>query len=563
VPAESKWFLLLPAIFGVALLSLGHWLWQREHYQFFPFVLAGVAVLAYFRLDGVKWKVSKQLNLHVLVFGLISAVLFGMSVWTSSPWLGSLSAMAFAWMLVWMIGGEDVARELRGPFAVLFLILPLPLDLDRTLIFELQLIASWGASTLLDYFTIVHTNHGVSISTISQDFMVEEACSGIHSLFSCLTVMMFWAVFQRYGLIRAFLTLLHTIVWVVVANAFRVFALVYADTKWNVDLTEGWRHELLGVATYCLAIGLALSMDQLLRFVVRVRETTPGDAIANNSKWRGEIRRFFNRPVLSEKISGWVLKGALGIVFVPLAVASLVQAVLPRSASATNSTITEPEAFAGMLNVEQFRPFFPPSIMGYELESVESVNRESGDAFGSHSLIGTYVGNGQTVRFSVDGFYDDWHDLAICYRGLGWQIQQTENRAAADDLGGDTNLLLFRDGDQQSYCIFSCHEKDGDYVRPGFSGDTAFRSFIRRLTRTSGMFVDDRDDVVPPVLQFQLYAFSDVELLDEELRRLDRLFRNLRTSVAQGISPKDAQAESEDEGGQGKQVVQGNEGGQS
>ena len=103
--------------------------------------------------------------------------------------------------------------------------------------------------------------------------MVAEACSGIHSLFSCVCVMVFVSVALRYRLIRILTNILQTVLWVIAANALRVFLVVYSYSVWELEIDSGWRHDALGIFTYAVALLMSLSTDRLLSFLVPVSPT--------------------------------------------------------------------------------------------------------------------------------------------------------------------------------------------------------------------------------------------------------------------------------------------------
>ena len=70
--------------------------------------------------------------------------------------------------------------------------------------------------------------------------MVEEACSGIHSLFSCLCAVIFVCVIRKSGFLRIVINAVQTTGWVIAANAVRVFLVIYAFSEWDLPLDKGF-----------------------------------------------------------------------------------------------------------------------------------------------------------------------------------------------------------------------------------------------------------------------------------------------------------------------------------
>src|SRR5690606_6026824 len=131
--------------------EFGQWQWSRPHYQFFPFVLAAVTGLL-----GYRWRHAER-RTRVASAGW----------WTIVPvtasWLVLLGAMlvhspllaAVSLVMLSAAGCDAIARRwqvryLWGIWALLLLVLPLPLGLDQRLIRFLQLFSSRLSSVALD-----------------------------------------------------------------------------------------------------------------------------------------------------------------------------------------------------------------------------------------------------------------------------------------------------------------------------------------------------------------------------------------------------------------------------
>lgn len=186
--------LLLHAAF---LLQTAARLWERDHYRFFPVILCAVGLLVWFRIDGFKWNHTPQLSLRVIILGIVSLGLFTAATVLHSSFLGSVTALCSLWTCIWFLGGVELADRLRGPVFMLVLLIPLPLGKDLSLVVSLQKFASAAASSLLDVVDVRHLTSGVAITTVDKNYMVNEACSGIHSLFSCVSLVISCRFFKN------------------------------------------------------------------------------------------------------------------------------------------------------------------------------------------------------------------------------------------------------------------------------------------------------------------------------------------------------------------------------
>ena len=543
---------LLHAVF---LGGLGFWLWSREHYQFFPLVLIGSLALGWYRLNNplspVEWGSSAKLSLRVLGLGVLASLCFVVAAVVESNWFGAIAAIFSGWALIWLYGGSTLANQLRGPVFLLLLGIPLPLNFDLKLIIRLQKIASLQASRLLDLCHVRHSISGVAISTGDRSFMVEEACSGIHSLFSCLCVIVFISVVQRYGLIRILINVAQSVVWVVAANTLRVFLVVYAHVVWAIALDSGWRHEALGVLTYAIALLMSISTDRLMQFIVPHGGATVAkkDSDYETSKnplaqllafvedRRVRMNKFLDRPRLNESISLRLVAGVLVLLFLPLSAVSYGRVVSRWFAAPASAAIDAPESLGDIGSLLTKVGAMPSGVDGWTLVNTERVDRSPDDPLGMSSLIHTYQGHGLEVSFSVDGYYSGWHDLAYCYTALDWKLKDQAN--SRDELTKyfSTRLNLWADDGQYLLNYFSCFDSQLVPVRPGDQSIGTIKTFENLLERVGLRPAPAEKDppITPPVFQLHLMCVSQQELLDHEKDSLRLLFDRLSQHALESL----------------------------
>lgn len=535
-PKKTAWFaiLIVLVLHSAVLWGMGKWLWGREHYQFFPIVLIGSACLAWLRLEDAVWPSHPAFSVRVAIYGLISAALFALGAIADSNWLGTVAFIGMLWTAIWYVGGRGIAARMRGPVFVLLVALPLPLNLDMALIVELQKIASAAASSLLDNRQVIHTITGVAIRTVDKEFMVEEACSGIHSLFSCVTVMVFLATYFRYKPIRFVLTILQTIGWVVIGNILRVFLTIYSHSRWNMDLESGTAHDLLGVGTYLGALLMALSTDRMFQFLVpshlKMFEKTdvlggygdgPGGYIQDSAA--GVFKKFnrlMDKARLKPRPGVIAALVALGVLYLPFSGLTMANAFTRSSQTYT------PGEFSESLDSFVAENLLPEQVGKWRLDSVRKVDRPMDDLLGANSVVWTYAGNGMTVEFSVDGLYKDWHDLSFCYSALGWKMQEVANIAIDSDDATTTRIDMYRDSGDYALSYFACFDSGFAPVKPAPSRGSAIRNLLLRL-KSGSLVSEGSQSVQPPVIQFQLMTGSKRELLGHERDLLEELFSEL------------------------------------
>ncbi len=114
---------------------------------------------------------------------------------------------------------------------------------------------------------MIHLTEGNVIKITSRPLMVEEACSGVSSLFAVVGVTLFYVLWTGRKPVAAALLVLAASFWVVLGNIARVVAVVFAEATWGIDLASDWRHEVGGFVIFAAVLGLTLSTDRLLRFL--------------------------------------------------------------------------------------------------------------------------------------------------------------------------------------------------------------------------------------------------------------------------------------------------------
>jgi exosortase len=539
--ALQRWLVSVVVILALHtpfLLDWVQWMWGREHYQFFPLIVAGFAWQVFQRIPEIQWPSIPAFSVRVGLYSVSSLLLFGIAVKTNSHWVGLISCLVSLWTTVWFWGGLKAATAFRGPFYFLLLLVPLPLNLDLKSITELQKVATWLASGGLDIRGFRHAVSGVAIRTLSKGYMVEEACSGIHSLFSAVSAMVFLGVYRRYGLVRLLLLTVQTIFWVVVANAVRVFLIVYVDSRWQVALDSGWRHDALGISAYVSILLCSMSTDRFLLFLFPISNDA-AEIVTNEflSPVLRPLRKFFtsvlDKPALAGRSSLIAGTTIVLVCFLPLAGMAAVNAIQQRSAGATNEISGVP--LAQIFN----QTSFDSEWNGWTQAKFRNESRNPGDPFGVESAIWTFEGHGLTVNLSVDAWFPSWHDLTYCYQGIGWKTQSASNEVlgTTDRLTPHTQLSLYKNDPTYACVMFTCFDSTATAIDPPDVKGSFLRTLRDRLLTLGSMSDSDRV-VKPPVFQVQLMVQSDRELQQDEVRLVQELLVYFRARIVSQLSPR-------------------------
>jgi len=171
--------------------------------------------------------------------------------------------------------GWQFLRILTFPIGILLLMIPIPAIIFNQIAFPLQLWASRFGENVLSSVEIPVLREGNVLILANTTLEVAEACSGIRSLISLLTLGIVFGYFtDRRGLVRTMVAL-STIPIAIIANGIRVAGTGIAAHYIGREAAEGFLHEFSGWMLFLVAFAL-LALVQ--RIILRVMPAPPADA---------------------------------------------------------------------------------------------------------------------------------------------------------------------------------------------------------------------------------------------------------------------------------------------
>ncbi|QDV26145.1 exosortase U [Aureliella helgolandensis] len=504
-PAANRWWDEFgPVVPLVAVLSAlpyvlvyGANLWRLPHYQFFPVLVVAIAYLIWKRRSGrlvLSWN-GRAVQLVLLVggvFGLLCATIF------ASPWMGYFGfAMCFA---SWLAGQRDG----NTPRSLLYLAIPVALiwqppyntllTADTILIQQLQAHSARLSSQWLDLLGYAHHQPGTVLEFAGRSFGVAEACSGIQSFFAVLCFGALLVAFFRRGPIHTILLLATSPCWALLMNTIRITAIPVAFAIFEVDLSHGLLHDLLGFGTMALALGLLVSTDELL---VKLTESLQpycgtwwGDAadrrsdapqthtqqgpgeVPPSSSSQGELVSSSSLPLnAGETVYPPYFKPANLILLAPMMVFfafcfGIQTYDVSQSWGQQKKVI---DFFRDEPLIEMSFRDAPENLLGWPQRDYVRENRERGnDDLGQRSDLWYYAAPFGTVSISFDQMFPGWHELTRCYRSAGWEM--THRLLLDESQAGNWPIVMaeFKRGGEFGYLLFSLVDRSGKPVKaPG------------------------------------------------------------------------------------------------
>ncbi len=523
IPGGHPWVLpLVLSTLGAFPLLGVHFqqMWVRPHYQYFPFVILAIVVVALLRKTDPNREVPRARPRLAVLSLLIGWGVIVVSVLKISPLLCCvgwwISLAGAAWIAPW---------PAWGAWALVGLLLRLPSGLDVKWIQWLQHFTTTMSSHFLDRLGIDHLQEGNVLAFPERRLFVEEACSGVVSLFT---------IVATAGVLGAFLkrTFAHTLClmgvagfWAGVANVVRVVLMAVCLERMGLDLSEGLRHTLLGVAVFGFTLLMLASSDGLLRFLlgpIDMQEFDAPEGVLDNVavQWWNVLfwphrseDQFFRKPKGQPFQSGPRWEIAMGVIGVALLSVFGLQ-VWGGIGPFANHLGVKPAIEA----VSQ--ESLPLEMAGWTRSQFRTETRDASSQFGHQSHQWTFEKGPQRAVLSIDFPFPEWHPLQVCYAGIGWSVKN--GTIPPDGTTRETFSLV--KGSENGTLIYDLLDQQGSpYIPP--QGSWVHPRWRRLLSGESTPWT------LPTFYQLQLLATGDHRPTTEELSACAELFDAFRTAV--------------------------------
>ena len=265
--------LLLAACLAMALptpYSLATGPWTTEAGIQGPIVLATGSWLLLRRLPEIRANaVHGSLPIAVaMMLAAIPAYIFGrafdfISIEVAALLL-ALLATAYAYV------GFAVLKALWFPIFYLGFMVPLPGWILDYITLPLKQLVSEVVTATLQWLGYPVARVGVTIYIAQYQLLVEDACAGLNSLVSLISIGLFYVYILHNSSAKYSILLLALVIPIaILANVVRVTALVLLTYYFGDAVAQGFLHNFAGMVTFTSALLLIFLVDTMLRPVRR------------------------------------------------------------------------------------------------------------------------------------------------------------------------------------------------------------------------------------------------------------------------------------------------------
>lgn len=271
--ADQGWIAWSGILLGLMLLIYSHVLkalvlnwWDDPDYGhgFFVVLFSGY-VLWHQRARWMKSEIKPN-NWGLLVMLVAILLLF----------VGSLGAELFSTRLslpvlvagmVLFLAGREVLRAISFPLGFLIFTIPIPVIIYNQVTFPLQLLASRLATSWLELLQVPVLRDGNILNLSNYSLEVVEACSGIRSLLTLLSLAVAYSYFAEPRRLARYALVILIVPIAIVTNAIRIVGAGVLARNFGPATAEGFLHEFSGWVIFLSALGLLLLCHGVLRHV--------------------------------------------------------------------------------------------------------------------------------------------------------------------------------------------------------------------------------------------------------------------------------------------------------
>ncbi len=196
-------------------------------------------------------------GLAVLVVGRLGAELF----------LDRASLLLVLAGVIILFLGSNFFRAVLFPWAFLLLMIPIPTIVFNEITFPLQLLASRVAATVLPILGVPVLRQGNVINLPAMPLEVAEACSGIRSLLSLLTLAVIYGYLTEKRLWVRWVLAIASVPITVLANDVRIVGTGLLVQYWDPEAAQGYFHASWGFIIFIISLLMLYGLHAVIRLL--------------------------------------------------------------------------------------------------------------------------------------------------------------------------------------------------------------------------------------------------------------------------------------------------------
>ncbi|NJS13574.1 MAG: exosortase [Sphingopyxis sp.] len=273
--ARANWLPLAALLLLIVptLISNGREIWSTEAGAHGPIVLVTGLWLLHTSWPEMALRRTTPPPMWMMILLLVPVVVaYVLGRALDLLFVESSAAVAMAFLLVLQRAGAGVFISRPFPFIYLAMLIPIPGWIMDGATMGLQHLISSAATFLLASLDYPVLREGVVIYVAHYQLLVEDACSGMNSLFGLVAISLFYIYLLHRADWRHAAMLLAAILPIAIfVNLIRVLALILITYHFGDAVAQGFVHNFAGIVLFAFSLSLMVLVDYLIR---RVRGQT-------------------------------------------------------------------------------------------------------------------------------------------------------------------------------------------------------------------------------------------------------------------------------------------------
>lgn len=268
---ERKNIFLVVLIFSFVLLYYPVWkdlvlTWYSSEDYSHGFFIVPVAIYALWQKRDELGTLPVQSSRFGIVLLIASLFVYVLALYAEIKTVAPLAMIiSIAGVVLYLYGGVILRKSLYPLFFLLFMI-PVPAQIYSAMTIPLQLIVTRASVWFSALVGLPIFREGNVIYLPERTLEVVQACSGLRSLMTLLTLSVIISYFTLNSNWLRGLLLLFGVPVAIVVNIIRVLIMILAFYYFDFDLTQGTIHTIFGMAIFVLAIALVFLFKGVLSF---------------------------------------------------------------------------------------------------------------------------------------------------------------------------------------------------------------------------------------------------------------------------------------------------------
>ena len=163
--------------------------------------------------------------------------------------------------------GWNFFRALLFPWASLLLMIPIPTLILSQVTFPLQLLVSQVSADALDLLGVPVALEGNILRLAKMPLEVAEACSGIRSLISLITLAVIYGYLTETRVWVRWLLAFASVPIAIAANSVRIIGTGLLVQYWDAEKAEGYFHASWGLIIFVVSLLMLYALHGLIRLI--------------------------------------------------------------------------------------------------------------------------------------------------------------------------------------------------------------------------------------------------------------------------------------------------------